>query len=403
MRRLSGVIALFVIAVCFLAAPQLALAQTSTPTSTPLPPQIAAPTAQPQGLSVITPYPMQEMGVGETTTLELTLRSGLGGVVQLSMKDQPKDWTVTFNGNGKVIQGAYVEPGKDSTVELTIVPPNSVAPGVYNFTVQATENSLSANLPVVLTVKNKLPPKLTMTTDLPTLNGTPSTTFSYNVNLSNGGEESLNVILQANAPSSFQVSFQLSGQNVTNFPLDAHAAKTISVSMQPVSNLTAGNYTAKITADGGVTNASINLTAVVSGAASLSITTPDGRLSDQVTLGQSTPIKVVLQNNGTASARQINLTSSAPAGWKVTFDPATVSEVIAGGQVEITANLTPTDQAIAGDYQVTITANQSDNTSKSADFRITVVTSTLWGLVGVILIAVAVGVVAAAVLRFGRR
>jgi uncharacterized membrane protein len=49
-----------------------------------------------------------------------------------------------------------------------------------------------------------------------------------------------------------------------------------------------------------------------------------------------------------------------------------------------------------------ITANAGD-VSSSADFRITVSTSTLWGLVGVLLVAVALGVVTFAVNRYGRR
>ena len=41
--------------------------------------------------------------------------------------------------------------------------------------------------------------------------------------------------------------------------------------------------------------------------------------------------------------------------------------------------------------------------SESLDYRATVVTSTLWGLVGVALVAVAVLVLGFAVNRFGRR
>ena len=59
--------------------------------------------------------------------------------------------------------------------------------------------------------------------------------------------------------------------------------------------------------------------------------------------------------------------------------------------------------AVAGDYMLTITARPQDGSSKSVDFRITVLTSTLWGVAGIGLIAVAVGVVALAVGRFGRR
>ena len=52
---------------------------------------------------------------------------------------------------------------------------------------------------------------------------------------------------------------------------------------------------------------------------------------------------------------------------------------------------------------MTIRAKPAEGGSESADFRITVRTSTLWGVVGIALIAVAVAVVAAAVFRFGRR
>ncbi len=62
----------------------------------------------------------------------------------------------------------------------------------------------------------------------------------------------------------------------------------------------------------------------------------------------------------------------------------------------------PSPRAIAGDYMVTITASASEG-SASADFRITVLTRTLWGIVGVVLIAAALVVVGQAVSRYGRR
>jgi uncharacterized membrane protein len=97
------------------------------------------------------------------------------------------------------------------------------------------------------------------------------------------------------------------------------------------------------------------------------------------------------------------LSASQPAGWKVEFDPKQIAEVPAGKQVEVTANIQPADQAIAGDYVVTVRAKPEDGPAKPADFRITVLTSTLWGIVGIGLIAVAVVVVGLAVMRFGRR
>ena len=65
--------------------------------------------------------------------------------------------------------------------------------------------------------------------------------------------------------------------------------------------------------------------------------------------------------------------------------------------------MTPSERAIAGDYQTTIRASAAGGLSESANFRITVLTSTLWGAVGIAIIAIALLVVVFAVARFGRR
>jgi uncharacterized membrane protein len=69
----------------------------------------------------------------------------------------------------------------------------------------------------------------------------------------------------------------------------------------------------------------------------------------------------------------------------------------------VQVTFTPSDRAIAGDYQTTIRANAAAGQSESADFRITVLTSTIWGMVGIGVIAVALLVVVFAVARYGRR
>ena len=71
--------------------------------------------------------------------------------------------------------------------------------------------------------------------------------------------------------------------------------------------------------------------------------------------------------------------------------------------MRLTATLKPADNAVAGDYMVTVSAQPLDSKSSSSDFRITVTTSTLWGVVGIGLIAIAVVAVGMAVARFGRR
>ena len=69
---------------------------------------------------------------------------------------------------------------------------------------------------------------------------------------------------------------------------------------------------------------------------------------------------------------------------------------------EVQVQVTPSDKAIAGDYVATFRATGRGE-SASADFRITVTTSTVWGIVGIGIIAIALLVMLGAVARYGRR
>ena len=66
------------------------------------------------------------------------------------------------------------------------------------------------------------------------------------------------------------------------------------------------------------------------------------------------------------------------------------------------ALLTPSSKAVAGDYMTNFRASAKGDSS-AADFRVTVSTSTLWGVVGIGIIAIALLIVVGAVARFGRR
>jgi uncharacterized membrane protein len=362
--------------------------------------------ATPQNLTLFTLYPSQEIAINEDVTFDLKLRGGSAlQMVRLSVQDLPKDWTATFRGGGKVIQAAYVDPqSKDDTeVQLGIQPPKDVPANTYRFTVTASGAQEEARLPIELAVKQKLPPSLMLSVDLPTIQGAPDSTFTYNATLKNEGDEDLTVNLLAKAPQGFQVNFKLSGQDVTSLPLPANQSKSLSVEAKAFDQIQAGPYQFDVQAQGGKAQADATLVADVIGQSQLTVTAPDDRLSGQAYAGSETPFKLILRNTGSAPVRNIKLSASPPSGWSVAFAPEQVPEVPSGQQIEVTANIKPDAQAVAGDYMVSMTAQPQDGASKAADFRITVLTSTLWGIAGIGLIAVAVVVVGLAVMRFGRR
>ena len=388
MRRLWKAFAWLTIGVLLLSWPLTALAQTED-----------AP-----DLVIFTSYPSQVIGFEESPTIRLTLRTGTEAqIVSLEMEELPEGWTATFRGGGSIIKSVYVEPEKDATVNLKLEPPADVSGGTHKFVVLAKGEKTTARLPLELTVQERIPPRLSLKSDLPTVRGKPSSTFRYSATLRNEGDEDLTVSLLAEAPNGFIVTIKTGGKEVTSLPLEANSSKTLSIEAKPFLDVAAGDYPITIRAEGGDAQADLSLVAQVSGEANLSISAPDGRLSGDAYAGKDTPLKIVIRNNGSAPARGIEVSASAPAGWEVTFEPDQIAEIAPDDQAEVTAHIKPADNALTGDYMVTVRARPEGSAGQSADFRITVLTSTLWGIVGVALIAIAVGVVALAVLRFGRR
>lgn len=361
--------------------------------------------ASPSGLVLFTRYPAQEAAIGESVTIALTLRTDTAAqVVRLDLQGLPEGWAASFRGGGRVVHSAYVDPKADTEIDLRIDPPKDAKGGAYAMTVTGrSDDGQQLKLPIELTLTEKAPPRLTFEVELPTLMGAPDTTFRYYLTLKNEGDTDLSVNLLTEAPQGFQVGFKLGGQDLTSVPVAASESKMLTVEAKPFPDVAAGSYPITVQAQGGQAQAALKLVAQVTGQSKVSVTAPDGRLSGQAYVGAVSPIKVIIANTGTESARNIGLSATQPSGWAVQFDPPQVAEVPAGQQVQVTANVKPADQAIAGDYNITVHAQPEDGPSQSADFRITVLTSTLWGVVGVGLIAVAVLVVGLAVMRFGRR
>ena len=54
-------------------------------------------------------------------------------------------------------------------------------------------------------------------------------------------------------------------------------------------------------------------------------------------------------NNGNVDLTNLNLTSSAPTDWEVTFSESTIDTLEAGATKEITATIKPAQDVITGD------------------------------------------------------
>ncbi len=363
--------------------------------------------ADPPGVTLSTPYPAQVVRAGESISLSIKISNTTQApqVVALEVQDVPEGWRANFQGGGRVVRAVYVEAEDDRTLTLKVEVGQDATDGTYRLVAVAKNGISEARLPIELIVGEAAPPQFNLDVDLPVLKGSPNSKFSYRLKIKNDSDEDMLVNLEADAPQSFDVTFKKAygSQELTSIPVKAGQEESVDVSVQPIGQIPAGTYLVRVRALAGDLAEEIELTAVVSGKPDLTLTTPDGRLSGRATAGRASTLELVLRNRGTAPAESVRLEASPPARWEVTFEPEKVDLLQPDDEVQVTVKITPPEEAVAGDYIVTMRAIPENGAQESSEFRITVMTSTLWGVVGLVLIAAALGVVALAVARFGRR
>jgi uncharacterized membrane protein len=359
-----------------------------------------------KGIWLSTPFPSFNVSSGEPVTLDLTVRnSGLPPQrVSLALAGAPKGWSASFLGGGKRVQSVFVAPGEKASVKLRLEPPADPTSGTQRFEVRATGAQARFTLPIELTFGESVAPRLSLKPELPELKGSPSSDFDYKVAIRNDGGEDATVRIDVAVPEGFRakVTEQYGSQELTSLPLKAGEEKTVGVKITPPSGAKQGQRKVLVGATSGRARAQAELLMDISGEPRLELSGTGERLSASAEAGKETPIEVVVANRGSAPANGIKLDSTPPSGWKVTFQPERLDSLAPDQSKTVHALVVPSSKAIAGDYMLTVRAD-GDGASKSADFRVTVQTSTLWGAVGVLVIAAALVVLVAAMLRFGRR
>jgi uncharacterized repeat protein (TIGR01451 family) len=358
------------------------------------------------GLWLTTDYPSLTVRAGDNINLSLTLQNKNlpPARVAFSVDGLPKGWTSEFDGGGKTVTAAIVQPDSSQSLSLKLTPPKGATGGSYNFAVSGKTDNQTLTLPIALTLSQAEPAKVTVTPKLPALRGSAKSAFDFDVDVKNEAQTAQTFNLLAKGPAGFDTTFkeQYGTQELTSVPLKAGESKTLKVSVKPPQNVQAGQYKVDIAAASPTTSGNSQLLLDITGEPTIALVGPEGRLSGNATAGQGRTFKFTVENNGSAPAKNVMLSSSPPQGWKVTYDPEKIPAIAPGDKVPVSVTMTPSDKAIAGDYMVTVSAN-GDGTYDHADFRVTVLTSTMWGIAGLGIIGAAVVVLAFAVTRYGRR
>lgn len=352
--------------------------------------------AGPLGLS--TAYPGISAQPGSSVTFPLTI-SGTG-FVDLKVASVPSEWTAEIFGDGKKVHQVYVPSDGAAQAELRVQIPSTAKNGSYDLAIEASGSGGRARLSLNIKIDTNASGADKMEVQYPALSGPDTATFSFRGTLYNNSGRERFYSLGSNAPDGWQVSFKPAYQDnqITSLSLEPGKSQDLDITVKPPNGVKAGEYTITAAAVYGSEAAKADLKVVISGTYSLKLSTPSGRLNLDLTAGKKGALTLELENTGSADLQAVNFSASAPQGWAVTFEPKSIERLKSGEKQQITAFVTPDGKAIAGDYVVSIRASTRE-TADESEIRATVHTSTLWGIVGVLIIA---GVVYWAVKTFNK-
>ena len=359
------------------------------------------------GLEFYTDYPGISVKAGDSQTISMYVSntSGSGLDADLSIVSIPDGWEGYFSGSGSQISRVHVENGAESTVTFNLEVPEDAAEGDYTVQLQATSDTgLTDVTDLVLSIQEVQYGQGSFEAEYPEQEGASGTAFSFSTTLVNNSAADQSYSLSAQAPAGWQVSFQPSGEStqVASIEVAAASSEGLTVSVTPPENVEAGDYTIPISATSASDTLETELTVTITGTYALELSTPSGLLSFDAHANRESDVTLSITNNSNVDLQNITLTSSAPTDWTVTFDESSIEVLEAGATQEITAHVTPGDSAMTGDSVTTITASCSE-TSDTAEFRVSVKTDTIWGIVAIVIILALVAGVGAVFKKYGRR
>jgi len=305
------------------------------------------------------------------------------------------------------VRRVMVGPGKSQSLELQMRPPETATAQDYTFVVQGigSDGKPASELSVVVTLQEKIARTgLRATAQYTDNHGQPGETFSFRLTVFHAADQNRSVAFSAQSPADWDVTYKAGSElrQVTAFVVKGASSEDVTVDIAAPQRVNGGSYTITFRASAGQDIAEIPFNIAIVGKPGVSLTTANGQLNANATIDKDTTITLLVKNSGSAPLEGVNLTSSKPEGWDVTFSPDKIDLLPVGDTTQVNVSMKPSNKVLAGDYLLSMSAATSQ-VSDSKDIRVTVETPTTWGIAAVIAIVVVLGGLALIFARFSRR
>ena len=367
---------------------------------------VVAPVAADDGLEITTPYPAVAVAPGSKVSFDLTVTSIRIADVALSLAGVPTGWTASILGGGNVVDGVAVSPDVDGTVRLDVEVPADATATTGSIRVTGSGGGATDTLTVTVRVDAEAAGDISLTTSTPALTGASDASFSFELQFTNDTAQDVTLSVAATGPDAgWAVTATLTGETqAASTVVEAGSNQNVTVAASAPSDVAADTYPITVTATAGERTVTADLLIQVTGSYSMALSTPNDVLSTSGSAGAATTQSFDITNTGTAPLTEVSLTATPPTGWEVTFDPESLAALAPKETGTISAVITPSAEAVAGDYVVSFSAKGTEGgAADTAQIRFTVETSPLWALVGLGIIVLILGGLFYVFRTYGRR
>jgi uncharacterized membrane protein len=348
----------------------------------------------------------------ENVSVDLIVTNGgrQGEDILLSLTSIPKGWEAWVKTYSFGVTGVHVESDKSKNLTLKLSRDKEAGPGKYTFDIQAQteDGKLSSKSQISVTVEEQKSHKkvegVKITTSYPVLRGPTDAKFEFSVEVDNKLDKDTIFSLSSQGPKNWEINFKPAYEDkfISSLRLKGGQSQTMAVAVKPHPLAKPGEYPILIKVNSPEAKGEATLTVVLTGTYKLNAGTANGLLSMNTVRGKEGSLSFYVQNNGSATLNNVHFLSFKPENWKVAFNPERIDTLGPEELKQVEVSITPTDQALVGDYSVGLTAD-AGKVSKAIELRITVRASTAWGWIGIGIIVLVMAGLVALFIKLGRR
>jgi len=174
-------------------------------------------------------------------------------------------------------------------------------------------------------------------------------------------------------------------EEVSEIYIPSGEEKTLYLDLIPPYSVDVGEYNVTVMIDSAARQYEENLTLRLRGSYDLRTSAKSYR--HEINRGETLVFDMTVANAGTGGAlTNVGINMSAPEGWRVTVDPASVASLEPGERATVKVTVVPPADIVAGEYKI-VAAVKSDQARGDDEYRIVVKEQSYVAVLGLLVMA----------------